>query len=487
MIAYILGLLSLCEAALMVLPLIVALIYGEAVINSFIFSIALLVVCGAVLTRFKPEDKTIYSREGLIIVSVGWILMSLGGALPFFISGEIPNYLDAVFEAASGFTTTGASILSNVEALSKSMLFWRSFTHWIGGMGVLVFIMAVLPLAGGGGNIHLMRAESPGPVVGKLVPHSKTTARILYGIYLVMTVTEIILLLVGGMPLFDSVTISFGTAGTGGFGVLNNSIASYNTYCQAVITIFMALFGINFNFYFLLICKRFKDAVKSSELWAYLGIMSGAILIVTVNIRNYFDNILEALLHAAFQISSVMTTTGYSTTDFDKWPELSRMVMLLVMCIGACAGSTGGGFKVSRVLLLFKYARKELHTLSHPRSVKALTFDGNRVSEETFRNTIAFFIIYMAIFCSSLLVVSLDKMDMVSNLSGVIATLNNIGPGLGVVGPTGNFGDYSWLSKIVFIFNMLIGRLEIFPMIYLLFPSSRKKYFIKHKKTSERI
>lgn len=479
MIAYILGLLILCEAALMLLPLAVALIYGEAVVTSFVYSIILLVVMGLVLVRFKPKDKTIYSRDGLVVVSVGWIFLSLFGALPFFISGEIPNYLDAVFEAVSGFTTTGASILSNVEALSKSMLFWRSFTHWIGGMGVLVFVMAVLPLAGGGGDIHLMRAESPGPVVGKLVPRSNKTARILYAIYFAMTVIEIITLIVGGMPVFDSITISFGTAGTGGFAPLNSSLANYNTFCQATVTVFMALFGVNFNIYFLLLCRRFRDAFKSSELRAYFAIMAGAIAIVTINIRDYFDTIFEALHHASFQISSVMTTTGYATTDFDKWPELSRMIMLVVMCIGASAGSTGGGFKVSRLILICKYAKKELHTLSHPRSVKVITFDGNRVSDETMRNTLAYLIIYVFIFCVSLLIVSFDKMDIVSNISGVVATLNNIGPGLSRVGPTGNFGDYSMISKFVFILDMLIGRLEIYPMIYLLIPSSRKKHFIK--------
>ncbi len=463
----------------MLLPLAVALIYGEAVVTSFVYSIILLVAVGLVLVRFKPKDKTIYSRDGLVIVSVGWIFLSLFGALPFFISGEIPNYLDAVFEAVSGFTTTGASILSNVEALSKSMLFWRSFTHWIGGMGVLVFVMAVLPLAGGGGDIHLMRAESPGPVVGKLVPRSNKTARILYAIYFVMTVIEIIVLIIGGMPVFDSITISFGTAGTGGFGILNSSLANYNTFCQATVTVFMALFGVNFNIYFLLICKKFKEALKATELRAYFGIMAGAIAIVTINIRDYFDTIFEAFHHASFQISSVMTTTGYATADFDKWPELSRLVMILVMCIGACAGSTGGGFKVSRLILLLKYAKKELHKLSHPRSVKVITFDGARVSDETMRSTLAYFIIYILIFCVSVFLVSFDKMDMETNVSGVIATLNNIGPGLSRVGATGNYSEFNAISKIVLILDMLIGRLEIFPMIYLLIPSSRKKHFIK--------
>jgi len=354
MIAYILGILLLCEAGLLLLPTVVSLIYGEAVITSFLATIALLAATGLVLIAMKPKDKTIYARHGLVIVSLGWILMSLFGALPFYFSGEIPSYLDAVFEAVSGFTTTGSSILTDVEALSKSMLFWRSFTHWIGGMGVLVFMMAVLPLAGGGGDLHLMKAESPGPNVSKLVPKSSKTARILYGIYLALTVLEILILLFGGMPLFDSVTITFGTAGTGGFGVLNSSIAEYSTFCQGVITVFMVLFGINFNFYFLILCKKFKDAFKSEEVWTYLAIMISAIVVIAINTKDMFTSFSEALHHSAFQVSSVMTTTGFATTDFNQWPELSRIIMLAVMCVGACAGSTGGGLKVSRVIILLK-------------------------------------------------------------------------------------------------------------------------------------
>lgn len=479
MIAYILGLLLLCEAGLLLLPVAVALIYSETCIASFLITIGILCVSGIALVHFKPEDKTIYAKDGLFIVAIGWIALSLFGALPFYLSGEIPRYLNALFETVSGFTTTGASILTDVEALSKSMLFWRSFTHWIGGMGVLVFVMAVLPLSGGGGDLHLMRAESPGPSVGKLVPRSNKTARILYGIYLVMTITEIIILLIGGMPLFDSITLSFGTAGTGGFGTLNTSIASYSPFCQAVITVFMALFGINFNIYFLFLCKNFKTALKSEELWGYLGIMGAAILTITLNIRTYFDSITEALHHAAFQVSSVMTTTGYTTTDFDKWPELSKTILIMVMCIGACAGSTGGGFKVSRLLLLLKYAKKTIHSYLHPRSVKVITFDKQRVSNETFQGTIAFFIVYVLIFAVSLLIVSADKNDLISDFTSVVATFNNIGPGLGKVGPTGNFNSYNALSKIIFIVDMLLGRLEIFPLLCLFAPSIHKKHFRK--------
>lgn len=470
MTAYVLGMLLLCEAGLLLLPLAIAFIYGDKTIPDFLLTIGLLLVAGGALSLFKPKNKTIYARDGLVIVALGWIVLSLFGALPFYFSGEIPRYIDALFETVSGFTTTGSSILTNVEVMSNSLLFWRSFTHWIGGMGVLVFIMAVLPLSGGGGDLHLMRAESPGPSVGKLVPKSNKTARILYLIYFALTLALIVLLICGGMPLFDSITIAFGTAGTGGFGILNSSIAGYNTYCQIVITIFMTLFGINFNFYFLLLFKRFKDALKSSEVWTYLGIMAGAIAVITINIHSQFESVGKALQHAAFQVSSVMTTTGYSTVDFDKWPELSRMVMLMVMCIGACAGSTGGGFKVSRVMILFKNALKELRTISHPRSIKVLKFDGRVIPDETMRGTLAFLTLYVTSFCISLLIVSADKTDMISNITGVIATLNNIGPGFGICGATGNFSSFSDLSKTVFIADMLLGRLELFPLICLFIP-----------------
>ena len=480
MIAYILGILLLCEAGLLLLPTIVSLIYGESVVTSFLATIALLVATGLILVAMKPKNKTIYARHGLVIVALGWILMSLFGALPFYFSGEIPNYLNALFESVSGFTTTGSSILTDVEALSKSMLFWRSFTHWIGGMGVLVFIMAVLPLAGGGGDLHLMKAESPGPNVSKLVPKSTKTAQILYSIYLVLTIIEILILLFGGMSLFESVTLTFGTAGTGGFGVLNSSIASYSPFCQGVITVFMTLFGINFNFYFLLLCKKFKDAFKSEEVWTYLAIMLSAIVVIAINVKDMFASFGEALHHSAFQVSSVMTTTGYATTDFNQWPELSRMIMLAVMCVGACAGSTGGGLKVSRVIILLKSARREFRRISHPRSVKIITFDGNRVSDDTIRNTFAYFFIYVMIFAASVLVVALDNFDFTTTVTSVIATLNNIGPGLNMVGATGNFSEFGFLSKLVLIADMLLGRLEIFPLLFLFAPSKQKvKIFSK--------
>ena len=475
MITYILGILLLVESGLMVLPTIVAYMYNEKAIFSFLITIGILLVCGFILSLKKPENKTIYSRDGFFIVSLGWIVLSLFGALPFRISGQIPNYIDALFETVSGFTTTGASILTNVEALSKSLLFWRSFTHWIGGMGVLVFIMAVIPLARGGGNLYLMRAESPGPDVGKLVPKSNSTARILYGIYLGMTILEIILLRIGGMPLFDSITLSFGTAGTGGFGILNTSIGSYNTFCQAVITVFMIMFGVNFNMYFFLLCGRIRDVFKNEELRTYLGIMFSSIIIIAINIRNLSESVFAAFHTSAFQVASVMTTTGYSTTDFNQWPELSRAIMLIVMCIGGCAGSTGGGFKVSRVLILLKSAKKELKKLSHPRSVNVITLDGKRVNDEVLHGTTVYFTIYIIIMISSFLLVSADKMDITTNMTAVIATLNNIGPGLGKVGPAGNFSEYNLFSKIIFIMNMLFGRLELFPMILMFMPNIKSK------------
>ena len=467
MICYILGILLLCEAGLMLLPVLVDWIYGEGVFSSYLITAAVLAVTGLVMTRIKPDNKTIYSRDGFIIVSLGWVLLSLFGALPFYFSGEIPNYLDAVFETVSGFSTTGSSILQDVEALSHANLFWRSFTHWVGGMGVLVFIMAVLPLAGGGGNLHLMRAESPGPDVGKLVPKSISTARILYGIYIALTVLEIILLMVGGMPLFDSIAISFGTAGTGGFGILNDSIASYNTYHQTVIAIFMALFGVNFNIYFLLICGKFKYILKSEELRTYIFVMVSAIVVIGFDVRNYFGSAFESLHHAAFQVSSVMTSTGYSTTDFNQWPDLSRAIMVILMCIGACAGSTGGGIKVARILLALKNVRRELKHLIHPRSVSVVKLDGKKVSNEIIQSTNVYLYLYAIILAVSVIIVSFDNVDLLSNFTGVIASLSNIGPGLEAVGPTGNFSVYSWYSKCVFIFDMLLGRLEIFPVLLL--------------------
>lgn len=472
MVAYILGVLLLIEAFLLIFPLITAFIYSEPVMP-FLASIGILGLVGGLLKLIgRTKNKTIYAREGFLIVSLGWILLSAMGALPFFISGEIPNYIDALFETTSGFTTTGSSILTNVEALSKSLIFWRSFTHWVGGMGVLVFIMAAIPLAGGGGNIHLLKAESPGPEVSKLVPKAKHTALILYLIYFVMTVVLVAIMLLDGNSLFDSLTLSFGTAGTGGFGIKNDSMASYSASTQTIITIGMAAFGVNFNCYYYLINKRFKECFGNEELKYYLLIMVGAILFITFNSKSMYSNIGESLHHAAFQVSSVMTTTGYTTVNYDFWPSFSKTIMLGVMCVGACAGSTGGGIKVSRIVIMARYAKNEVLKAIHPNKVTQIRFNGRVIDNETIRGINAYIIIYIAVFAVSLLIVSLDNKDMVSNISGVIATLNNIGPGLESVGATGNFASFSALSKCVFIFDMIAGRLELFPIMMLFYPRS---------------
>ncbi len=468
-----LGKLMLVEAGLMVFPVIVALVYGEkSLLPSFIIPIAVMAAAGVGLSLVKIRDKRFLSRDGYVIVALGWMVMSFFGALPFFISRQIPNFVDAVFESVSGFTTTGASILSDVEALGKSMLFWRSLTHWIGGMGVLVFMMAVLPLGQGNDNLRLMRAESTGPDVGKLVPKSKNTAQILYSLYIGLTLLEMIFLLLGGMTLFESLTLSFGTAGTGGFGIVNSSCGSYSPYVQWVITVFMTLFGINFAIYFMILCGKFKSALKNEELRSYLGIIVISAVIIIINIRSLFDSLGETIRAAFFQVSSVMTTTGFSTADFDKWPELSRVILIFIMCVGGCAGSTGGGFKVARVLILLKSARKEMRNLIRSRSVSVVTFEGKKLSRDVIRSTHVYFVLYVLIFMFSFLLISATggRIDTVSDLTAVISALNNIGPGLGVVGPTGNFGSYSIIAKLIFIVDMLFGRLEIIPLLVLFAP-----------------
>ena len=421
-IIYIIGMILKIEAVFMALPAITALIYQETSGVAFLITIALCLVIGLPLTRKKPTRKAFYTKEGFVTVALSWIVLSIIGAIPFVISRSIPNPVDALFETVSGFTTTGASILSDVEALPHCMLMWRSFTHWIGGMGVLVFILSLLPLTGGY-HMNLMKAESPGPSVSKLAPKVQSTAKILYSIYFVMTVIQILLLLVGGMPLFDSICTAFGTAGTGGFGIKNDSMASYSTYLQVVITVFMILFGVNFNAYFFII-----------------------------------------------------TTTGYATTDFNTWPEISRTILVLLMFIGACAGSTGGGIKVSRILILCKTVRKELHIFLHPNAVKKIKMDGKAIPHEVVRSTNIFFIVYMLIFASSIFLIAFDDFNLITNFTAVAATFNNIGPGLELVGPTGNFGMFSWFSKLILTFDMLAGRLEIFPLLILFVRDTWKKF-----------
>lgn len=472
---YTLGQILKVEAALMVLPLLCSLIYGEKVALSFVITIVLSLVLGFLLTLAnKPLDKTFFAKEGFIIVALSWVVLSFIGALPFVISGEIPNFVNAFFETVSGFTTTGATILSGekIEAMSKGLLFWRSFTHWIGGMGILVLVMAIVP-TDSGRSIHIIRAEMPGPIVGKLVPKLKSTAKILYLIYICLTLLEIVLLCIGGMNFYESLVHSFGTAGTGGFGVLGDSIASYNPFIQWVITAFMFIFGINFNIYYLIIAKRIRSAFKSEELWCYVGIVVVSISLVTYNIYHLFDNLGEAVRQSAFQVASIISTTGYATTDFNLWPGLSKGILFILMFIGACAGSTAGGLKVSRIVLLFKRVSSGLKHMIHPRSAEAVRFEGKKVENETLNGVLVYFAIYFLCFATVLFLLLFESnVDFETNISAVAACFNNVGPGLSKVGPNGNYNFYTLFSKIVLSVSMLLGRLEIYPMILLFSPTS---------------
>lgn len=471
MVLYTLGYMLIVEALLMMLPALVAIIYGEEAVWAFLITAGIAAALGYFLIRvFRPKSYVIYAREGFVIVSLSWIGVSLFGALPFTISGEIPFYIDAVFEMVSGFTTTGASILRDIESLSHAALFWRSFSHWIGGMGVLVFIMAVIPNLSDR-SIHIMRAEMPGPEVGKIVPRAKDTAKILYLIYIVMTAVQVILLCLGGMPLFDSLLHTFGTAGTGGFGIKSDSIAGYNPYCQWVITIFMMLFGVNFNLYYLLLLRRVKAVLKSTELWGYIGIIVASATLITVNILPKYENIGDAVRNSAFQVSSIMTTTGFTTADYDIWPQFSKGILLLLMFIGACAGSTGGGLKVSRLVMLAKAVSREIRHLLHPRSVSAVRMEGRPVGDAVINGVTVYFAVYMCCFFVIFLLLCVNGFDMETNFSATAACFNNIGPGMGAVGPTLSYADYSPFSKLALSFGMLLGRLEIFPLIITFSPS----------------
>ncbi len=462
------------EAAAMLLPLICSIIYSEPYAPLYFLCIGLCLLFGIPLTIKSPKNKVMYAKEGFITVALSWIVLSIFGSLPFCISGFIPNFVDALFETVSGFTTTGASIISDVEALPKSLLFWRSFTHWIGGMGVLVFLVALLPLSGGN-NLHLIKAESPGPAVSKLVPKVRSTAKILYEMYLVLTLLEVIVLLLGGLDLFSALTLSFGTAGTGGFGILNSSIGDYSPYVQNTITVFMFLFGIDFSLYYLLLLGKAKDVLRSEELRSYLGIITFSIIVITLNCRGLYESLETTLRHAAFQVGAIITTTGYSTADFDKWPELSKTILVTLMFIGACAGSTGGGIKVSRIVILVKSIFKEIKTAAHPNSVRKILLNGRPVEHNVVRGVNVYMAAYIVIFVVSLLLISLDNFDFTTNFTAIAATINNIGPGLNAVGPTQNFGAFSSISKIVMIADMLIGRLEIFPLLVLFAPSAWRK------------
>lgn len=466
MVFYVLGQMLKVVAGLMCLPLIVSLIYSEKCIWSFLIAIAVALVSGFALSFFcKTKDSVIYAKEGFVIVALAWISMSLVGALPFYISGEIPSYVDAFFETVSGFTTTGASILTDVESMSHGLLFWRSFTHWVGGMGVLVFIMAIIPKMSDR-SIHILRAEMPGPIVGKLVPKARDTAKILYFIYIVMTVIEVIMLLCGGMSLFESIIHAFGTAGTGGFGIKADSIAGYNSYLQWVITVFMFLFGINFNLYYLFLLRKPKVALKSEELWVYVGIAVVAVVVITINIMPLYDTVAEAIKHSAFQVSSIMSTTGYATTDFNLWPGFSKSILLILMFSGACAGSTAGGFKISRVVLLVKMIRREIKKLIHPRAVTSVRFEGKKIENPVLSGVATYLAIYVVCFIALFLLLSIESFDLETNLSAAAACFNNIGPGLGAVGPVLSYAEYSDFSKILLSLAMLFGRLEIYPLLF---------------------
>ncbi len=469
-IRYILGsVLKIC-ALFLLLPCMVAIIYREYVGVYYLLTAAFCFGIGYVLSVKRPVTSTSFLlKEGCVATALSWIVMSLIGCLPFYISGEIPSFTDALFETISGFTTTGASILSDVEALSYTALFWRSFTHWIGGMGVLVFLLAVVPLSGGS-NINLMKAESPGPSVGKLMPNIRATARILYTIYLALTVLEILFLMFGGCPVFDSVTISFSTAGTGGFAIKNDSIAGYSSYVQWVVTVFMVLFGVNFNAYFFIISRKIMKAFSMEEVRTYFAMIAAAVVIIAINTFSIAGSAVTAVKDAAFQVASIISSTGYATTDYNMWPETSKTVLILIMFIGACAGSTGGGIKVSRIIILTKSISKEIVSYIHPKSIRKIKLDNKTVPHDVVRSTNVYFITFVIIFCVSLLLITFENKDGITNFTAIAACINNTGPGLAAVGPASNFGHFGDFSKYVLMFDMLAGRLELFPMLILFQP-----------------
>lgn len=476
-IIYILGWVLLVEAAAMQIPTVVSLIYHEHQGLYFFVTGIVCAVLGVLAIKVKkPKNMVLYQKAGFAATALSWVVMALAGCMPLWLSGEIPSFIDAFFETVSGFTTTGATILTDVEQLSHAMLMWRSFMNWLGGMGVIVFLLAIIPKLGGQQNIFLMKAESPGPIIGKAVPHMRSYAAMLYGIYIGLTALEMILLLCGGMGFFDAVNTSFATAGTGGFGIHNANIAAYDTYYfQMVIAVFMMLFGINFSFYILLIARKFKGAFKMQELWIYFGIIVVSTAIITFNIRSIYPTWYDSFHQSFFYVSSIITTTGFGLVDVNQWPELSKIVIVIITFIGAMAGSTGGGFKISRIILLFKEVRKEFSLLVHPRNVKSVKMDGKTIDHNVMRTTSMYLVLYMGIFAFSMLLISLDNKDFTTTFTSVAATLNNTGPGLGAVGPVGNYADFSILSKIVYIFDMLAGRLELFPLLLLFSPSAWRK------------
>jgi len=471
----IMGYVLLFEAAFLVVPILTAVVYGESQGWYYLAVAAGSAILGLFVKRKTDTSREIFSKEGFTIVALSWIVMSLVGALPFTLCGDIPNYVDALFETISGFTTTGASILINVEALCHTSLIWRSFTHWVGGMGVFVFILAILPMKGGH-TMHLLRAESPGPSVGKLVPRLKDTAKILYMIYFALTVLEMILLICAGMPIFDSICTGFGTAGTGGFGIKADSFASYTVPVQVITAVFMILFGVNFNAYFYLTSKNNKKlAFEMEEVRWYFVIIFGAVIIITFNILSMCSNFGDALNKAFFQVGSIITTTGFATTDFNLWPELSKTILVMLMFVGACAGSTGGGIKVSRIAIMLKSVSYEVNKYIHPRGVSTVKLDGKPVDKHVLRSISRYLIVYVFIYVVSMILITFDNFDFTTNFTAVAATFNNIGPGLNMVGPAGNFSEFSAFSKAVLMFDMLAGRLELYPMLVLFAPKAWRK------------
>lgn len=476
MLRYMIGKMMGVEACLLLLPAFIALLYKEQAGFAFLAVSFVLLIIFLIFGLKKPDNTTIYGKEGLFIAGMSWILWAIFGAIPFTLSGCIPSYLDAVFETISGFTTTGSTILADIEALPNCMNFWRCFTHWIGGMGVLVFVMMVTSL-GEKNSMHLMRAEMPGPEASKLVPKAKQTARILYLMYLGLTAVQIVFLLFGGMNLFDAILHAFSTAGTGGFSNRNASVAYYDSaYIDGVITVFMILFGINFNLFYFAILANVKEVFKNEELRVYLGIIGSSIILISLNIWGQYGSLLKAFRYASFQVGAIITTTGFCTANYDLWPEFSKCILLIIMAIGACAGSTGGGMKVSRIIILVKSIKREIQRMIHPQSVSVVKVNGKKVSEETMNSVYIYFICYVFILMISLLLVSLDNKDFATSFSGVLTTLSNVGPGISKLAPVENFSSFSPLSKIVFCVDMLIGRLEIFPYL-LLFSTFGKKRF----------
>lgn len=477
MILYVLCILLRLEAVCMLPALLIAVGLGERSSTWGFFATMLSCGIASLLTDLRPpRTQTLASRDGFMTVAISWLVASLFGSLPFYFSGAIPSFTDCIFETVSGFTTTGASILADIESLPKSLLYWRSFTHWLGGMGVLVLLLAILPTSRKAGGMHILRAESPGPQVDKLVPRLGASAQILYFIYMALTGLEVVLLLVGGMSVFESFTISFGTAGTGGFAVLNDSMASYSPYLQNVVTVFMLIFGVNFNIFYLLIMREYYKVLHSTEIWVYLGLFAASVALIAINVCPQFHTAGETVQQVAFQVASVMTTTGFATVDFNLWPQFSKMILLLMMICGASAGSTGGGIKTARLIIMVKSFRRDLMRIIRPRSVVLVRMDGHVLEEDTIRATQGFIATYVLIGAVSALLVSINNFSFETTVTSVIACLNNIGPGLDMVGPTGNYAAFSIFSKWVLTADMLIGRLELFPILMLLFPSAYRRW-----------